>query len=262
MILLASILFANIATLTVPIRIGCTCILPGLGIWFKYCNTDNIQFTILVITKGCFFIQIHDVPMLLTNLIFDLGGVLVKTHWERVTVPIARISCLTPQKVMDEIETGEAVHDFMLGKLDRSEFHRNFTGSLGVKLDLDAFLSMWDSVIAPNNEINPLVKNLKESYQLVLASNTDVLHYARCLEVQQVLQLFDHLILSYELGRCKPDPEFFRSGLKRLAIPNNACVFIDDREENVEAAQALGIAGIQFVSTKQLETDLKDMGIL
>ena len=200
--------------------------------------------------------------MLTTNLIFDLGGVLVKTHWERVTVPIAKISCLTPQKVMDEIETGEAVHDFMLGKLDIYEFHRSFTSSLGVQLDLDIFLSMWNSVITPNNEISPLVKKLKGPYQLVLASNTDVLHYARSLEVQQVLQLFDHLILSYELGRCKPDLEFFRSGLKHLAIPNDTCVFIDDREENVEAAQALGIASIQFVSTKQLQSDLRDMEML
>lgn len=200
--------------------------------------------------------------MLTTNLIFDLGGVLVKTHWERVTVPVAKISCLTPQKVMDEIEKGKAVHNFMLGELDPSEFHRSFTTSLGVQLDIDTFLSMWNSVIAPNNEIKPLIKKLKGTHQLVLASNTDVLHHARSLEIQQVLQLFDHLILSYELGRCKPDPEFFRLGLKHLAIPYNTCVFIDDREENIESAQALGIAGIQFVSTKQLQSDLKDMEML
>ena len=96
----------------------------------------------------------------------------------------------------------------------------------------------------------------------MLASNTDVLHYARSLEVQEALRLFDYALLSYELGLCKPDPEFFRSGLERLAISPEECVFIDDRKENVEAAQTLGIAGTQFVSTQQLELDLGDMGLV
>ena len=201
-------------------------------------------------------------PMALTTVIFDLGGVLVWTNWDRVTVSLAEMSGLTPERVMDEIETGEAGYAFMLDRLDRAEFHRRLTERLGLRQHPDAFFAMWSSIIAPNEEINSLVKRLKDRYRLVLASNTDVLHYTRSLEVQEALRIFDHALLSYELGLCKPDPEFFRSGLERLAIPPVECVFIDDREENVEAAQTLGIAGTQFVSTKQLESDLGDMGIL
>ena len=204
----------------------------------------------------------QNAPRTLTTVMFDLGGVLVWTQWDRVTVPLAEMSGMTPERVMDEIETGEAGCAFMLGKLDRAEFHRRLTEQLGLSLTPDAFFALWTSIIAPNNNINSLLEGLKNRYRLVLASNTDVLHYARSLEVQEALRLFDYALLSYELGLCKPDPEFFRSGLERLAISPEECVFIDDRKENVEAAQTLGIAGTQFVSTQQLELDLGDMGLV
>ena len=199
--------------------------------------------------------------MALTTVIFDLGGVLVWTHWDRVTVPLADMSGLTPDRVTEEIEK-EVGYAFMLGKVDRAEFYRRVTGRLRLNLDRDTFFALWNSIIAPNEEINGLVERLKNRYRLVLASNTDVLHYTRSIKVQEAMRLFDHALLSYELGLCKPDPAFFHSGLEKLAIHPEECLFIDDREENVEAAKTIGITGIRFVSTHQLDSDLVERGIL
>ena len=63
---------------------------------------------------------------------------------------------------MDEIETGEAGCAFMLGKLDRAEFHRRLTEQLGLSLTPDAFFALWTSIIAPNNNINSLLEGLKK----------------------------------------------------------------------------------------------------
>ena len=199
--------------------------------------------------------------MALTTVIFDLGGVLVWTRWDRVTNPLAEMSGLTPDRVTEEIEK-EVGYDFMLGKVDRAEFYRRVRGCLRLNLDRETFFALWNSIIVPNEEINGLVERLKERYRLVLASNTDVLHYARSLDVQEALHFFDHALLSYELGLRKPDPAFLRLGLEKLPIPPEECLFIDDRMENVEAAKTIGIAGIQFVSTQQLESDLVERGML
>lgn len=46
------------------------------------------------------------VCMSIRNVIFDLGGVLVLTHWDRVTGPLSELSGLSPEAVMDAIATG------------------------------------------------------------------------------------------------------------------------------------------------------------
>ena len=70
------------------------------------------------------------------------------------------------------------------------------------------------------------------------------------------------MLVSYELGVCKPDPEFFRRGLAKLGVEAEECLFIDDLEDNVEAARSLGITGIRFESAEQLERELKGLSIL
>ena len=44
----------------------------------------------------------------------------------------------------------------------------------------------------------------------------------------------------------KPDPQFFQHVLKEIDIESEKLVFLDDKQENVLAAEALGIKGIVF----------------
>lgn len=58
--------------------------------------------------------------------------------------------------------------------------------------------------------------------------------------------LFDRVFTSAEAGMRKPELEFYRYVLDQIAIPSNDVVFIDDKEENILAARALGIRGCVF----------------
>ncbi len=90
------------------------------------------------------------------------------------------------------------------------------------------------------------MRRLRGRYRLAIGSNTDELHYTRSLELQPSLEDFDDVLLSYELGRCKPDPQFFVLGLRKLGVQSDECVFIDDRPDNVAAASSLGITGLHY----------------
>ena len=105
--------------------------------------------------------------------------------------------------------------------------------------------------------IVPLVERLKVDHRLILASNTDPIHFAHSVEHYPVLKNFERYFLSYEMRLTKPDPAYYRDVLDRLDVPAGDCVFIDDRTENVEAARGVGIASIRFISVDQLERDLK-----
>ena len=184
--------------------------------------------------------------MAATTIIFDLGGVLVSTNWERVAGPLAELSGRPPEAVTEEIFTGDAGYRFMVGKIGQTEFHRRLTRHLDI--DSERFFEIWASVIEPRDEVTGLIERLRGRYRLAIGSNTDPVHWQRGLEVQEALKHFRDALLSYELGVAKPDPEFFRLGLAELSTSAEECVFIDDKSENVEAAESLGIAGVRFVS--------------
>ena len=68
----------------------------------------------------------------------------------------------------------------------------------------------------------------------------------REFEVQGVLDRFDGGVASCEVHINKPDPRIYQALLDKYGLKASECVFIDDRLENVQAAFALGFAGIQM----------------
>ncbi|HEY2577982.1 MAG TPA: HAD family phosphatase [Streptosporangiaceae bacterium] len=57
-------------------------------------------------------------------------------------------------------------------------------------------------------------------------------------------ELFDAWIISAEVGMRKPEEEIFLHAAAQLGLPPQQCVFIDDVKANVDAATALGMAGL------------------
>jgi putative hydrolase of the HAD superfamily len=57
---------------------------------------------------------------------------------------------------------------------------------------------------------------------------------------------FDAVVVSCEVGRCKPDPVIYRICLDRLGCSAADTLFVDDRVENLEAAAAEGLRTLHF----------------
>jgi putative hydrolase of the HAD superfamily len=71
----------------------------------------------------------------------------------------------------------------------------------------------------------------------------------------------NQVTFSGELKLLKPDPAIFHACLEGLGEPAEQALFIDDKDVNVTAAQALGINGIVFHSVDQLKTALEPYGL-
>jgi putative hydrolase of the HAD superfamily len=56
--------------------------------------------------------------------------------------------------------------------------------------------------------------------------------------------LFDAVVISAEVGMRKPEPRIFRHAAQLLGLPPEACIFIDDIEANITAAEELGFTGV------------------
>jgi epoxide hydrolase-like predicted phosphatase len=72
---------------------------------------------------------------------------------------------------------------------------------------------------------------------------------------------FDPVVLSGEEGISKPDPRIYELVASRAGLRCDECVFVDDNEEFVEAAVAVGFYGIVFRGAAKLVEDLMKLGI-
>ena len=69
------------------------------------------------------------------------------------------------------------------------------------------------------------------------------------------MKYFDGMIVSSDIQRIKPDPEIYRALFSRFSLKPEECYFIDDREENVAAGEALGMKGFRFEQDAEVLTD-------
>ena len=77
-----------------------------------------------------------------------------------------------------------------------------------------------------------------------LISNTDE-DLRPFLARDGLLPLFDVVLLSFEVGRIKPDPEIFLEAARRLKLRPQDCVHVrDDVTYDVEGARAVGMKPI------------------
>jgi putative hydrolase of the HAD superfamily len=63
---------------------------------------------------------------------------------------------------------------------------------------------------------------------------------------------FDPVTLSYEVRAAKPQPAIYNDCLQGIGTRAGETLFLDDRAENVSAAQALGIQAIEFTHPEEM----------
>ena len=73
--------------------------------------------------------------------------------------------------------------------------------------------------------------------------------------------LFQVALSSCFLGLRKPDAEIYERALDILCRPAERVLFVDDREENVEAAQGVGMKAIHFEDADQLRREFETLGV-
>jgi putative hydrolase of the HAD superfamily len=78
----------------------------------------------------------------------------------------------------------------------------------------------------------------------------------------QLDRFIEGYVLSYETGYRKPDPRAYEPLLQRAAIQAAECLFVDDRQPNVEAARKLGINAVRFESADRLRRELVGYRVL
>ncbi len=132
--------------------------------------------------------------------------------------------------------------------------------------------NFWDFVneslngSMPNMGLVEIIKNVRKSgLKTVLVSNTSGLVMRPIIKTYfgtDIDNLFDEIIISSEVKILKPDQRIYKLALNRLGINPNEAIFIDDSEEYLQGAQAIGIKTFLFTNNNDIKKELEKVGIL
>lgn len=74
-----------------------------------------------------------------------------------------------------------------------------------------------------------------------------------------LLDAVDIIVNSSAVGVAKPDPRIYEIAVARVGVAPDRCLFIDDREENVEAARRFGMTAVLYREPEDLHRALKPL---
>ncbi|WP_066940687.1 HAD-IA family hydrolase [Microtetraspora fusca] len=111
--------------------------------------------------------------------------------------------------------------------------------------DIDSWSRVDDSMVA-------YVQSLRDVTEVALLSNIPSDHADVFLAGQPWLRNLDHIALSGKINAAKPDPAAFHHCVVAMQATPADFLFVDDREENVQAAHAIGMHGHLFTRLDEL----------
>ncbi|OQY43898.1 MAG: hypothetical protein B6242_13770 [Anaerolineaceae bacterium 4572_78] len=100
------------------------------------------------------------------------------------------------------------------------------------------------------------IRHLKEHYLIGLLSNTHYPNGNTLLREHNLNILFDFSVTSAEVGIMKPDPQIYHIVLERGGISAHQALFIDDSLSNIQTAKKLGMKTIHFTNPKTVREAL------
>ncbi len=192
-------------------------------------------------------------------IFFDSGNVLVKEG------TIFGIKRYAETNSIDDGDLYRAMHDFSywkdfsLGNISEEEYfkevEKNFKGELKLKqlrqLILDNFVQ--------NVELLDYIKTLKDKYKIGVISNNPKEWFEYFSDTFGWGNIFDVVALSSYLHIRKPDKEIFEYALNQAGVSGKEAIYVDDRSDRIEGAEALGMKIIIFKNVADLANELNNI---
>ena len=199
------------------------------------------------------------------TIFWDVGGVILSNGWD----PGQRRRVLGRLGV--DLEAYEEMHDranyyWERGLITAEEFFMQTVLRPNAKLNL-TFDLLWKQVCAESKVLHPecldILADLKATgrYRLATLNNESPELNEYRLDAFKLRSLFDYFICSGYVHEMKPSAGIFHSAIDISGFPAGSALFIDDKQPNCEAAEALGMSTIHFKSPDQLASALAEYGI-
>jgi len=196
--------------------------------------------------------------LMIKAIIFDFGGVLVRTEdhgprhaWDkRLGLPTGSVErAVHYSDIWVQAQLGRILPQAYWAGVAELLYMRNNNRAN----DIDELRRDYFSGDRLNYRLVEFIGELREAgYQIALLSNDSIELQDRLRDLG-IEPLFDHILISAQIGMMKPDPTVYRAALQALGVAPQEAVFIDDSLTNIRGAQYIGLNTIVF----RYDTDLR-----
>lgn len=190
---------------------------------------------------------------------FDLGGVIVRTEHQAPRQRLADRLGLDYDDLVRLVFDSPTARQASLGEIRTEQHWEAVARRLGLpaaeaQVVRDEFFA-GDVV---DRTLVDFLRSLRPRCRTGLISNAfpDLREYIVRMGFDDA---FDHMVISAEVGVMKPEARIFQIALEALNARPEESIFVDDFAENVEAARALGMCGIQFKESERTLAKLKQL---
>ena len=196
---------------------------------------------------------------MIKTVIFDLGGVLVRTEDRRPRQGMADKYGMTYQELSNLVYRTESADLATRGKISAEDHYQEILKSLNLPPDsISAFEDEFWGGDRLDEELVEFIKNLRPAYETALLSNAWDNMRQLMKNVWKIDHIFDHFFISAEMGLAKPASEIYQVVIETLKQDPSELVFIDDFVENFEGASEAGLNAIHFRSREQALAELAE----
>ena len=201
---------------------------------------------------------------MIRNIIFDLGGVLLKLDRDACIKAYNDLGYNGFDKVLSEFHQSGFFMDYEKGLISSEEFRilikehcEKGTSDESIDMAMGSFL-----IGIPVEKIRYIYK-LRERFRTYVLSNTNpvAMDYVRPMFNVDGLDMedfFDKIYLSYKMKLAKPDPEVYKYVLNDSGLTPGETLFIDDSPINLKAAEEFGIKTLLIDSESDFENEIEN----
>lgn len=193
-------------------------------------------------------------------VIFDIGGVLVDVDTTRGLW--ARLLGMEPSELtLERLVSNDIFREFGTGRVSAEAFHTDACRRLGEDWDFRAFEARWCEIFQPMPGMAELVDEVAAVRPVGICSDTEPIHWGFLSREFPLVSRISKPSLSFEVGRLKPDPEFFLQAARDVGVAADRCFFTDDLPRNVEGARRAGMDAEVFQGADELRRQLAARGV-
>ncbi len=195
------------------------------------------------------------------SVIFDYGGVLVHHQTKADQARMAAMAGVPLTQFTELYWAKRAEYD--KDAMTAAEYWRDIAREASVPIST----SMIDQLTSKDTEswmqfdevMWDWIRQLRQLRKQVAILSNMPRELGEALKARTTrLEVFDEITLSYEVRAAKPEPVIYEQCLEGLNALPERTLFLDDRIENVQSAELLGIRAIQFLDRDHCLLQVRD----
>ena len=203
------------------------------------------------------------------RIFLDYGGLIFDYDFNKDTLARAHRLALSYINSLDRHQISprtlgdahnKAIQDYLTARQDNSEWTMNqimslLVRNLGIEADVQHLEDIYkfnDHNSTPYLHSKRVLRELSERYKLGIISNLPHDSLITELDREKMLEMFDPIVVSYQVGVRKPHPKIYQEALRRANTTAKNSIFVSHDDFEVVGAENVGMRGILVKSLEEV----------